>query len=1149
MAQPAERNLLFGVLALQRGFLNRDQLVAALTAWAAEPTQSLASILIKRGMLGEGECAFLEMAVQEQVEQHGNASSSIASLGAEPVLRDLFDSLHDSALSSSLAPLVEGSTAPKSPGDRLDGPATTGSRYRIVRRHAAGGLGEVFLAHDEELDREVALKKIQEQYADDRDLCARFLLEAEVTGGLEHPGIVPVYSLGKGDDGRPFYAMRFIRGESLKEAIQRFHLQDAARNDPGVWALGLRKRLSSFVAVCNAVAYAHSRGVLHRDLKPENIMLGPYGETLLVDWGLAKIVGRDDAVELKESSSDTQDQPSATLRPAAAGGSTPTQLGSAVGTLAYMSPEQAAGLVDQLGPASDIYGLGSTLYTLLTGRVPFPEGNVEEIRQEVILGKVAAPRKVNPRVPVALEAVCLKAMALDPARRYASAQDVADEIEAWLADEPVRAWPEPLALRAGRWLRRHRTVVSGSLAAILVALVSLALGVVLLTAANQRERRAKELADQRGEEARQNFQMARAAVDKYLTRVSQDARLKAHGLEPLRRELLETARDFYGQFTRQKPDEPELRWDWAWAHFRLADIVAQTGSKQQAIEMLRKSLGAFAELARQSPDNDKYQSSLAKCRVNLGLLYCETGRTAEAWKELKEALALNQGLAARRPGDAALQLDLANVHQNMARLHVDAKQPDQAERCYLAALAIRRALAEMQPETAQFQRALADTQCNVGLLYQQCHRRTEAAESLKAARTIQQRLVREQPNVPDCQCDLAATCDNLGILFSDRPDEFPEAERAHKEALLVRERLAREHAYVTQYQCDLARSHNNLATLYCKQGRFGEAEGEYKKAQEIHQRLADAYPEIPEHQNLLAATLNNLAYLYGDTERTDEALAAYRKAVEIRKQLVQKQPAHPDYQDALATTYGNLGTWLTLTGRLAEAEPAYRDALQLRESLAKQYPQAADYTLELATVYTHLGHLLRDLDQAEASLAFCRKAVDLLKASPSLAPRAAEKNVGLKNACWGCAEALGRMGKHAEALDQWDQAVELSPADRRDLMRLGRAESLVRAGQYARAVAEVQELLPSAEGVAPVLYRLAAIDALAAAVAKKDASLAVGERDRLAEQHGAAAVKILGEAKAAGLFGDPSQVKRLDDDRDLESLRPRDDFGKLRKGL
>ena len=166
-------------------------------------------------------------------------------------------------------------------------------RYVVLDEIGRGGMGRVLRAYDPKLRREVALKEIQSKYAEHPESRTRFLLEAKITGGLEHPGIVPVYGMGQRPDGRPYYAMRFIRGDSLKTALEKFHATDWMGKD-SERTLALRKLLGRFVDVCNAIAYAHSRGVLHRDLKPGNVMLGNYGETLVVDWGLAKVLGRPD---------------------------------------------------------------------------------------------------------------------------------------------------------------------------------------------------------------------------------------------------------------------------------------------------------------------------------------------------------------------------------------------------------------------------------------------------------------------------------------------------------------------------------------------------------------------------------------------------------------------------------------------------------------------------------------------------------------------------------------------------------------------------------------------------------------------------------------------------------------------------------------
>jgi tRNA A-37 threonylcarbamoyl transferase component Bud32 len=218
-------------------------------------------------------------------------------------------------------------------------------RYQVLRPHARGGLGQVFVALDREVRREVALKEMQPQHADDTANRGRFLREAEITGGLEHPGIVPVYGLGQYADGRPFYAMRLIQGETLKDAVKQFHA--------GAPAVTLRGLLTRFVAVCNAVGYVHSRGVLHRDLKPANVMLGKYGETLVVDWGLAKaaVKGRG------PGGGEGRAEDAAPIGFIADSGTAETMAGSAIGTPTHMSPEQASGQLDRIGPASDVYRL------------------------------------------------------------------------------------------------------------------------------------------------------------------------------------------------------------------------------------------------------------------------------------------------------------------------------------------------------------------------------------------------------------------------------------------------------------------------------------------------------------------------------------------------------------------------------------------------------------------------------------------------------------------------------------------------------------------------------------------------------------------------------------------------------------------------
>jgi hypothetical protein len=288
-------------------------------------------------------------------------------------------------------------------------------RFTPLRKHAQGGLGTVSVAFDETLRRQVALKAIRPDRRGNDHVRRRFLAEAEITGQLEHPGVVPVYALEEDADGQPYYAMRFVQGGTLADAIRAYHA--------GPTPLAFRGLLKRFVDVCQTIAYAHTTGVIHRDLKPANVLLGDYGETLVVDWGLAKRVGG--GPEAPTAAGDD---------PGIGSGEALTEAGQVLGTPAYMAPEQAEGGADAVGPAADVYALGAILYEVLTGQPPYRGAGMGDILAQVRRGPPPSPGQVRRGVQRALEAVCLKAMVRSPGDRYAGAREVAREVECFLAD-------------------------------------------------------------------------------------------------------------------------------------------------------------------------------------------------------------------------------------------------------------------------------------------------------------------------------------------------------------------------------------------------------------------------------------------------------------------------------------------------------------------------------------------------------------------------------------------------------------------------------------------------------------------------------------------------------------------------------------------
>ena len=311
-------------------------------------------------------------------------------------------------------------------------PDLAGTRYRLIERVGSGGMGTVYLAEDSVLGRRVALKVIDlpELRA---DLSARLLREAQILARLEHPGIVPVHDAGTLADGRVFYAMKFVEGERLDVLARRIE--------------ALPDRLRIFQRICEAVAFAHARGILHRDLKPENIMVGPFGEVLVMDWGVAKILHEGSTPQKNGAGIPIESSQNAPI------GTKPlkTAHGTVLGTAGYMAPEQARGEIDRLDERADIYSLGAILQFLLSGKQP--TAGEERWNSE------SAPLPANGSAPKAVAAISQKAMAEDRANRYASVSDLANDIARYLDGSPVSAYPESLFQKVGRWASRYRVAI------------------------------------------------------------------------------------------------------------------------------------------------------------------------------------------------------------------------------------------------------------------------------------------------------------------------------------------------------------------------------------------------------------------------------------------------------------------------------------------------------------------------------------------------------------------------------------------------------------------------------------------------------------------------------------------------------------------
>jgi WD40 repeat protein/serine/threonine protein kinase len=465
--------------------------------------------------------------------------------------------------------------------DRLDHLATRGDRYELREEVARGGMGVILKVWDKDLRRTLAMKAAFAGVPDETDPISlaqvtRFLEEAQITGQLDHPGIVPVHELGVDEEGRLFFTMRLIRGQTLDEVIR------LARADKDGWSRA--RALDVMVRVCEAMAYAHSKGVIHRDIKPTNVMVGKFGEVYVMDWGLAKVIGRPDLhgtrlnqsvallrtqvrTDRAEDISRTPNSPYLTLE------------GTIVGTPPYMPPEQAEGRIDALDPRSDVYSVGALLYTLLTGRMPYVEPDGRAAAADVIVRLLAGPPDrvdtVDRTAPPELVAICEKAMARRREERYENMVGMAEDIRAYVEGRVVRAHRTGAMAEFQKWVVRNKAT-----AAAVAALLLVAVGGSLFVAwqqrrrvdevsrAETREKDQRALAELHAREAEANAETARvnaqsAERQSYLANLAAaHASLRMHETREAKQLLSASAEAHRG---------------WEWRHLRLsADTALRT---------------------------------------------------------------------------------------------------------------------------------------------------------------------------------------------------------------------------------------------------------------------------------------------------------------------------------------------------------------------------------------------------------------------------------------------------------------------------------------------------------------------------------------------------------------------------------------------
>jgi len=890
--------------------------------------------------------------------------------------------------------------------------------YRILREIGRGGMGIVYEAEQRSLGGRVALKVLPFAAALDPRQLQRFKNEAQAAALLHHPHIVPVLDVGC-EQGVYFYVMPFIEGQNLADVIRQLRqeaglgdqelkfedrgskTQDrgSTMEDQAPRSAALPKPVRSSILnpqsslfrqaahlgmqAAEALEQAHQVGIIHRDIKPANLLVNEEGHLWITDFGLARF----------------QNEASLTLT------------GDLVGTIRYMSPEQALarrGVVDQ---RTDIYSLGLTLYELLTLQPAFVGRDREELLQRIAQEEPIPPCRLNRAIPKDLETIVQKASAKSPADRYLTAADLAEDLHRFLDGQRIRARRPGLWERVRGWARRHQSIVASGIVILGVAVVALAVSTFFI--ARQRD------------EARHREQQARRAVDEMYTQVAQRWWSQQPYMEQVQREFLLKALAFYEEFAQAKGGDPEVRLETARAARRVGDIQHLLGEHAKAAAALEQARSQLEQLRADAPRLAGCREELANVHNNRGNLLRDTGQLPEAVQAYRQAQSLFGELVGENAAVADNREGLAGSCNNQGMvLHALGWLPE-AEEAYRQALDGLIALSQELPQEPLYRHALASSRNNLANLLRDTGRPAEAQTAYEQALAGWQKLRTESPGMPVFAQAQAASYSGLGILLAAR-GKTQAAELAQRQALALRERLARDYPGVLAYRQAVAASQHSLGRLLAAGGRTTDALALYDQTLAQRRQLAEDFPTASTYRQELADSLHNRGSLLAALDKLPDAEKDLHEALTLRQALAAASPQVPEPSWDLARSHRALGGLLRSSGSLRQAEQEYREALALEETLVAALPGVPAYRLELAATRNDLGRLLQSTERVAEAEAAHRAALTLRKQLAEELPREPyyQSELVAGHHCLG--DLLQQLGRLSEAEQAYRQAVAVA---------------------------------------------------------------------------------------------------------------------------